>query len=183
MADPDLALEDLNRIMAEFSAFVADKGAASEADTRAQLVDKILTQVCNWPEGAIKREEHVDRGYIDYSLYAQNRRFVAVEAKKGGIDFIFPTTNHKALRLTGTLLTDQPIADAITQVRGYCDDGGIRYAVATNGYAWIIFRAIREDKPWRDGSARIFPNLEYIAAHFTDFCGIGRWRQSAVWVK
>ena len=41
--------------------------------------------------------------------------------------------------------------------------------MATNGYAWIIFRAIREDIPWREGTARVFPSLEYICEHFTDF--------------
>jgi hypothetical protein len=169
MADPDLALQELQRINKEFAALIGDKGAASEADTRVKLVDRILTSVCNWPEAAIRREEHVDRGYIDYSLYTQNRRYVAVEAKKEGIAFTFPLTNNKTLKLTGTLLTDPPIADAITQVRGYCDDGGIRYAIATNGYAWIVFRAIREDKAWRDGNARVFPSLEYIATHFTEF--------------
>ncbi len=55
------------------------------------------------------------------------------------------------------------------QVRGYCDDAGIRYAIATNGYAWLVFRAIREDVAWRDGSARIFPTLEYVEKNFTEF--------------
>jgi|CZKX01.1.fsa_nt_gi hypothetical protein len=169
MADPDLALEALRDIIQQFAVFLSSNGAVSEADTRANLIDKILIQVCAWPEAAIKREEHVDRGYIDYSLLAQARRYVAVEAKKEGISFAFPTTSHRTLKLSGALLTDKPIADAIAQVRGYCDDAGIRYAVATNGYAWIVFRAIREDIPWREGSARIFPSLEYVEAHFTEF--------------
>jgi hypothetical protein len=169
MADPDLALEALRDIIQQFAVFLASNGAVSEADTRANLIDKVLTQVCAWPEAAIKREEHVDRGYIDYSLLAQTRRYVAVEAKKEGISFAFPTTSHRTLKLSGALLTDKPIAGAITQVRGYCDDAGIRYAIATNGYAWIVFRAIREDMPWREGNARIFPSLEYIEAHFTEF--------------
>ena len=38
-----------------------------------------------------------------------------------------------------------------------------------HSYAWIVFRAIREDKAWRDGNARVFPSLEHIAAHFTEF--------------
>jgi hypothetical protein len=169
MLHPDQAFESLKRVNEEFKVFLQGKGSASEADTRANLIDKILVQVLDWPEAAIAREEHVDRGYIDYSLRIQSRRYVAVEAKKGGVAFTFPTSEHRSLKLSGTLLTDKQISAAINQVRGYCDDAGIRYAVATNGYAWIVFRAIREDMPWREGSARIFPSADYIEGHFTEF--------------
>ena len=170
MQTPDQALENLRKIQSEFKEFCAKHGAITEADTRANLIDKILTQVCAWPENLIGREKHVERGYMDYSLLVQERRFVTVEAKKEGIPFVFPVEKqHKGLKLSGALLTQHAIHEAITQVRGYCDDEGIRYAVATNGYAWIIFRAIREDLPWRDGHARIFPSLEFIIANFTEF--------------
>jgi predicted type IV restriction endonuclease len=145
VASPDLALDALRKIAQDFATFLAGKGSVSEADTRANLIDKVLIQVLGWPESAVTREEHVDRGRIDYSLYLQTRRYVAVEAKKEGAAFTFPTAAHRSLKLSGALLTDKPIAEAINQVRGYCDDGGIRYAIATNGYAWIVFRAIRED--------------------------------------
>jgi len=147
MVDPDAALSALQGIMAEFAHFLGTQGAASEADTRVKLIDRILTQICAWPEAALKREEHVESGFIDYSLSVQTRRYVAVEAKREGITFTFPKTTHKTLRLSGAILTEKPLAAAIAQVRGYCDDAGIRYAVATNGYAWIVFRAIREDMP------------------------------------
>jgi hypothetical protein len=67
------------------------------------------------------------------------------------------------------LITDSAIKEAVEQVRQYCDDAGIRYAVVTNGYGWIIFRAIREDLPWREGRARIFPTPQYIEDNFTEF--------------
>jgi len=169
MADPDFSLAALKRIIEEFAAFVANKGSVSESDTRVKLVDRVLVQVLGWPEEVITREEHVDSGFIDYSLIVQTRRYVAVEAKKEGVAFTFPETTSKTLKLSGSLLTNKAISDAITQVRGYCDDGGIRYAIATNGDAWIVFRAIREDLPWRQGNARIFPTLQYVESHFTDF--------------
>lgn len=169
MTDPDVAFEALRKIAQDFATFLVGKGSVSEADTRANLIDKVLTQVLGWPEAAIAREEHVHVGYIDYSLQIQTRRYVAVEAKKEGTAFTFPTAAHRSLKLSGTLLTDKPIAEAINQVRNYCDSAPIRYAVATNGYAWIVFRAIREDMPWRNGSARVFPTMEYVLEHFTDF--------------
>ena len=95
---------------------------------------------------------------------------MAVEAKKEGVTFTFPSPKPpKSLKLSGTLLTDKPIRAAIEQVRGYCDSEGIRYALATNGYAWVLFRAIREDMPWKSGNALVFPSLEYIEANFTQF--------------
>ena len=167
--DPDAALTQLNEIKNEFATLVSTRGDVNEADTRANLIDKVLIQVCDWPEADVKRELHTDRGYIDYSLSIRRRPYVAVEAKREGRPFTLPLTASKYLKLSGTLLTEEEIADAITQVRGYCDDSGIRYAIATNGYAWIVFRAIREDMPWRDGSARIFPSLEHIESNFTEF--------------
>lgn len=166
----DAALDALKRVVAEFAEFCSRRGSVSEADTRVKVIDRVLREVCGWPEAALSREDHVERGYIDYSFSLQERPYVAVEAKREGIPFVFPVgVTTKTLKLSGTLLTEAAIRDAIRQVRGYCDDGGIRYAIATNGYAWIVFRAIREDVPWRDGTARIFPSLEYIVDHFTEF--------------
>jgi predicted type IV restriction endonuclease len=160
VAEPDMALDALRSIIEEFRTFIAGRGSVSESDTRAKLIDRILVQVCGWPENAIAREEHVKSGYIDYSLSVRTRRYIAVEAKKEGVAFAFPETNARTLKLNGSLVTNKLIKDALEQVRGYCDDAGIRYAVATNGYAWIIFRAIREDMAWREGNARIFPSPE-----------------------
>ncbi len=144
-------------------------GNVSEADTRAKLIDAILKDVCGWPETAISREDHVDRGYTDYILSAPARRAVVVEAKREGLPFTMPVGPAKSLKLSGALVTDDSIREAVTQVRGYCDDAGIRHAIATNGYAWIVFRAIRDDMPWREGRARVFPTLEAIIERFTEF--------------
>jgi hypothetical protein len=169
VAEPDTALDALKEIIGEFKTFIAGHGSVSESDTRAKLIDKILVQVCGWPEELIAREEHVESGFIDYSLSIRGHRYVAVEAKKQGIAFTFPETTSRTLKLGGTLLTDKSVREALEQVRKYCDDAGIRFAIATNGHAWIIFRAIREDMPWREGNARLFPSPEYIEKNFTEF--------------
>jgi predicted type IV restriction endonuclease len=157
--DPDTALQALGTIKQKFRSFLEEKGRSSEADTRVKLIDRILTDVCGWPESAINREEHVESGFIDYVLQIQGRKFVAVEAKREGIAFSLPNCSSRTLKLSGTLLTDKPVKDAVAQVRNYCDDAGIRYAIATNGNSWIVFRAIREDIGWREGLARIFPSI------------------------
>jgi len=166
---PDFALESLKALKAEFAALVTARGDINEADTRANLIDKILIQVCGWPEAEIHREVHAERGYMDYTLAIRRRPHIAVEAKREGKPFTLPVTTSKYLKLSGTLMTSPNVKEAIDQVRGYCDECGIRYAIATNGYAWIVFRAIREDMPWREGSAHIFPSLEDIESSFTAF--------------
>jgi hypothetical protein len=171
MVNPDEALATLQQVKTDFSQFCEMKGNVSEADTRAKIIDKVLTQVLGWPERAIQRERHVHEGYLDYELEVHTKSLITIEAKKVGTPFIFPIqqTVHRSLKLSGSILTISEIDEAISQVRKYCDNEGIRYAVATNGYAWIIFRAIREDMGWRKGSAVVFPSLEYIIENFTLF--------------
>lgn len=171
MAHPDAGLDALRELSTEFAAFKDERGRVSETDTRAKVIDRILKEVLQWPEDALSREDQVNSGFIDYTLRAQNRPYVAVEAKREGVAFDLPTTRvpHRHLKLDGTLTTNRKVKDAVEQVRRYCDDEGIRYAVATNGYCWIVFRAIREDMPWRKGPARLFPSHEYIEEHFTSF--------------
>jgi hypothetical protein len=168
-SDPDGALALLKQLKSEFAELVAARGDINEADTRANLIDKILIQVCGWPDADVHREVHTERGYMDYTLAIRGRPHIAVEAKREGKPFTLPVTTSKFLKLSGTLMTGQNVKEAINQVRGYCDDFGIRYAIATNGYAWVVFRAIREDMPWREGSARIFHSLENVESSFTEF--------------
>jgi hypothetical protein len=171
MIDADSGLQALKEISAQVTAFKAERGKVSEADTRVKIIDRVLTDVLQWPEDHLSREDHVHSGFIDYTLRIEGRPFVAVEAKREDKAFVLPVDSikHRALRIDGALSTDDEIRSAVNQVRSYCDDVGIRYAIATNGYSWIVFRAIREDKPWRQGLARVFPSIEYIVDNFTEF--------------
>jgi hypothetical protein len=166
----DDGLAKLRAIRTEFSEFCVTAGRVSEADTRSKLIDKVLIDVLGWPEGSIRREEHNQSGYLDYVLRLHGRPFVVVEAKREGLAFQSPVGPRPAtLKLDGTLVTDSEIRAAVNQVRTYCDEIGSRFAIATNGSCWIVFRAIREDMPWREGSARVFQSLEIIEEHFTQF--------------
>lgn len=166
----DDALNNLKKISQRFASFVSRKGTASEADTRVKMIDKVLTEVCGWPESELSREDHVESGYTDYQLRVRNAALVVVEAKSEGKSFTLPHgAATRSPSLSGALVTDENVKKAIGQVRQYCDDQGVRFAIATNGYAWIVFRAIRDDMPWRNGRARVFPSTEYIIEHFTEF--------------
>lgn len=166
----DEALERLKSIAAEFRTFTADRGRTSEADTRVKLIDRILKEVCHWPETALSREDRVQSGYTDYQLRVRDTPYVVVEAKREGIAFVLPEkSSPHSPTLKGSLVTDPAVAEAVRQARQYCDDQGVKFAIATNGYSWIVFRAIRDDMPWRDGRARVFQSFDHLVSHFVEF--------------
>jgi hypothetical protein len=174
MITPDQGLDNLRAIKDEFAAFVFDNPPATEADTRAKVIDRILKESLGWPESQISREQYVSaRGYQDYVLTVRGKRYITVEAKRDGIPFTFPGDGkHKYLKISGALSTSAGVKEAIEQVRSYCSEQGIRYAVATNGSGWIIFRAQREDIPWKEGQALVFKSVDYIIDNFTQFWNI-----------
>src|SRR5262245_2421601 len=86
----DVALERLKNIEREFSDFIVAKGKASEADTRVKMIDRVLKEVCSWPEAEISREDHVQSGFTDYQLRVRRQPFCVVEAKREGLSFVLP---------------------------------------------------------------------------------------------
>ncbi|MFB0515497.1 MAG: hypothetical protein ACETWG_02695, partial [Candidatus Neomarinimicrobiota bacterium] len=166
----DQALASLGEISETFKSFVNNKGKVSEADTRVKFIDRILKEVLYWPESELSREDHVESGYTDYQLKVRQKPLVVVEAKREGVSFVLPSSATSRLsKLSGAIMTDKKVEAAIIQVRKYCDDQGIKFAIATNGYTWIVLRAIRDDMPWREGRVRIFPSIEHIKKHFVEF--------------
>ena len=103
MPSPDEAKKTLTAIIEEFAAFCETHGAASEEDTRAKVIDRMLKEVCGWPEEAISREDRVVRdtatdtqnGFTDYRLSLGGKPTIVVEAKREGIAFTFPVGFRK----------------------------------------------------------------------------------------
>jgi hypothetical protein len=169
--NPDTALEQLSKLYTEFGQFCHKRGQVSETDTRVKIIDRILRESLGWPESAFVREVPVHEGYVDYVLGVPARKLLVVEAKRAGLPFDLPKTleNRKKYKISGSIRTNPAIKDAIEQAQRYCLEVPVRYAVVTNGYAWLVFRAIREDMGWRDGFVLVFPSAGYIKDHFTDF--------------
>lgn len=166
MSGVDAGREKLRGIIDEFKRFCEDRGTVSESDTRAKVITKVLTEVLFWPESEIDREYVTESGRLDYRLRVNGKNQVVVEAKRQDIAFSVPVDGSRktyALAVGGALCTDGSTKEAIYQVREYCDDQSIRFAVATNGHAWIVFRAVRDDNVgWKKGHARVFASLEDI---------------------
>ncbi len=121
MTDSDNGFRILDNIRTEFRDFLKTNGAASETDTRVKLIDRILKEVLGWSESAIKREPHVESGYIDYQLSLRSKQIICVEAKREAIGFTIPTTlqQHKSFALDGTLVTDIAVKTAVQKGKQY----------------------------------------------------------------
>jgi ABC-type lipoprotein export system ATPase subunit len=99
-----------------------------------------------------------------------------VEAKKEGVSFDMPISK-KTIRykLNGSARTNEELYNAINQAHYYAVEKGIRYAIVTNGYAWVVFRAMREDMSWREGHAIAFSSAGLIKDKFTEFWNLLSW--------
>jgi hypothetical protein len=168
-SDPLLNLEAIYK---DFAEFCQRRGAAaSEADTRANILDRILHDVLRWPRDRVVRELAVHPGFIDYELRT-TRPILVLEAKASGAAFGLPVRRFKGVRrlkISGVLKSNALLQDAITQTQRYCTDRGIRYGVTSNGYAFVLFRAIVDRIPWRDGDAIVFSGPKEIAGDFQTF--------------
>lgn len=143
----------------------------SEADTRAKVIDQILSRVLNWPEANIIREPYNEAGFLDYKLVTQ-RPVIVLEAKRSGDTFLLPpdVATTRALTVGGVLRTVKNVKDHIDQATSYCAAGGVPFAVVTNGSQWLIFVGSRTDgQEVKKGKVLVFRSLEDIHTRFIEY--------------
>ena len=112
----------------------------SEAQTRFDIIDRLIKEVLQWEHGQISVEPHttgVREGYIDYLLIAGDYRII-IEAKKIGASFPSPT-KRKKLKLTGTILGNGAIKDALEQAEDYAKNKHADLVMVTNGTCWCFY--------------------------------------------
>lgn len=112
----------------------------SEAQTRFDVIDRIIKEVLQWQHGQISVEPHttgVRNGYIDYVLTAGDKKII-IEAKKVGATFPSPTRKRQ-LKLTGTILGHGAINEALLQAEDYAKNINANIVVATNGNCWCFY--------------------------------------------
>jgi hypothetical protein len=164
-------LEALAAIFKEFGEFCMRRGRVSEADTRATIIDRILHEVLGWPRPSVQREVSQTPGYLDYKL-STTRPVLVIEAKAAGESFEVPHRKAKVstrLKINGVLRSNTKLIGALIQAQRYCVDSGIRYGVVTNGYSFVIFRAMIDGSSWRDGEAVVFDSPSILEADFGTF--------------
>ncbi|WP_119789400.1 hypothetical protein [Flavobacterium anhuiense] len=112
----------------------------SEAQTRFDLIDRIIREILQWEHGQISVEPHTTgekSGYIDYLLNAGDYKII-IEAKKIGATFPTPT-KRKRLKVDGTILGTGEIKDALSQAESYAKNKNADIVVVTNGTCWCFY--------------------------------------------
>lgn len=115
----------------------------SEAQTRFDVIDRLIKEVLQWKHGQISVEPHttgVRNGYIDYVLTSGDKKII-IEAKKKGATFPSPTKKRK-LKLTGSVLGNGEINSALLQAEGYAKNLNANIVAATNGNCWCFYPLI-----------------------------------------
>jgi len=145
---------------------------ANEAETRFQLIDKIILEVLGWTRDDISVEERVtedgNNTYADYVLRTISTCLVIEAKRAGSFELKVPDVRHR--RLNATFVAGD-LKTPINQARDYARSKSIPFAVVTNGEAWIIYPASRVDGiSFAKSTAIIFPNLESaLADDFYEF--------------
>jgi len=113
--EASVAYDEIRNFMAE-----RDILQSNEAQTRFDVIDRLIRDVFSWPNGQINVEVHATgerKGYVDYLLKSGDEAIV-IEAKKAGAAFPSPT-RRKQLKLSGSVLSSGPIGKAIQQAQEY----------------------------------------------------------------
>jgi len=128
----------------EIKDYVGSKDLAlvNEAQTRYDVIDRMIREVLNWSHGAVNVEEYSPgsskNGFIDYVLRSGDVA-VVIEAKRVGATFPSPTTNTR-LKLSGNVLGRGEIKAAIAQADEYAVNTDAQVTVVTNGRCWCLFK-------------------------------------------
>ncbi|WP_291069907.1 MULTISPECIES: hypothetical protein [unclassified Empedobacter] len=140
---------EISEIFADIHKRALDKSLEneSEAQTRFDIIDRIIREVLQWQHGQISVEPHttgVRDGYIDYLLTAGDFKII-IEAKKYGVSFPSPT-KRKRLKVTGTILKATEIKNAINQAEDYAKNKKADVVIVTNGNCWCYFTTNYSDR-------------------------------------
>lgn len=165
----------LRAIVADVTPSHANDLKRNEAQTRFDVIDRILRDVLDWPAGQIRVESHVaNQGYTDYEL-VDPFALAIVEAKREGASFILPDDSPSGVSLLAPLVRDASnvaLRAALIQLMQYASHRGVAPGIVTNGHQWVAFLASRNDgvAPL-EGKALIFPSLESMVSNFVTLYG------------
>jgi hypothetical protein len=163
---------EIDVLLTDYTTDILVRGALTEADTRAKIIDRILLRVLGWQEQSFTREERTESGFVDYVLRHPHPVLV-IEAKRRDFHFVLPLEQRNRSYSTETLIrAHDQLASAIRQARNYADENGIEYACVSNGAQWILFQAITRGKPWQQGRAVVFRSLEDLRQNFIEFWNV-----------
>ena len=145
----------------------------SETNVKTGIIDRIFTEVLGWLETDISRDLQFQKGFVDYTFRIDDIPRFIIDVKETGESFrIPPSFGGREYKLSGNFLNDDKIKSAIQQARQYSVDSGVRFAIISNGYQFIIFEGFRDAARWQDGTCIVFHSLEDIKENFGLFWSI-----------
>ncbi|WP_417374310.1 hypothetical protein [Glutamicibacter protophormiae] len=159
--------DDAYKSLEELSSQQADISDRNEAQTRLDLIDKVLTAF-GWK---FTVEDKSESGYTDYRL-GTPATVAIVEAKREGLSFTLPDDVNYGIVSLKALLSgpeNKDLKSAIKQCMAYCADLGVSQGIVTNGHQWVAFIATRSDsvRPL-DGRALLIPSIKSFCDNFTN---------------
>lgn len=116
-----------------------DLSSSNEAQTRYDVIDRMIREVLGWQHGQVSVEERevgADK-YVDYVLRSGDY-IIVLEAKRHGACFPTPTDKGR-LKLGGSVLGTGEVAEAIKQAHGYGTAKLADVVVVTNGPCWCLY--------------------------------------------
>lgn len=165
--NPDQAFQNFDKFIKHFRKNTID---FNESDTRSKMIDYVLKDCLGWDEKNIRREDHVNSGFIDYVLVKDTAPIIIIEAKKTGNYFEIPESKAKrTYKISGVISSDDNLMMAFKQVHSYCIDIGCKFALISNGLQYVAFTAMTIGKPWREGFCTVYKSLEDIHQNFNTF--------------
>jgi len=112
----------------------------NEAQTRFDIIDRVIKEILQWNHGQINVEEYLagsKQGYIDYLLRCGDDKLI-IEAKRIGASFPNPS-KRKKLKLTGSILSEGEIGAALKQAEEYARAKEANVVIVTNGRCWCFY--------------------------------------------
>lgn len=171
MADYEQGLEGLNALI-EWVALNPDP-LRNEAQTRFDLIDRVLLEALGWTREQIRVEESQGGTFTDYELGVP-ARLAVVEAKREGTSFDLPAGfDRSTISLDALRKMDPRVAAAIDQAALYAQTRGIQVAAVTNGAQLVVFVGARTDgvAP-REGRALVYPSLISMRDRFKELWNV-----------
>jgi Cdc6-like AAA superfamily ATPase len=166
------AFSSLEGIIRDEEAVIRDPKGRNEAQTRFDLIDRILKEVLGWSIDKMFVEDHDESGYTDYELRDPGTVAI-VEAKREGVSFRLPDAHFSGRQPIKPLILDPEnlgLKAAMQQVMRYANTRGTATCIVSNGPQWIAFLGSRTDgTPPLEGKALVFPSLEAIRDNFVLF--------------
>lgn len=164
--------EALQQLLRDEDVRAENSDSRNEAQTRFDLIDRVIKECLGWQLDKIRFEEHNNSGYTDYELL-DSGTIAILEAKREEASFTLPLDQPAGLCSISPLVSsakNAKLKNAMHQVMGYASTLGTATCLVSNGNQWVAFIGSRTDNvPPLEGKCLVFPSIQAISDDFVTF--------------